>query len=205
MAASHIDGKDQLVGDTGASRPASARTVTLPDVNSLLEFEQVLAARFRHAGAFRYARWWVTPGELSDLAERYRSQILVRWDEYGADVLRLSLFWREPRASRRLEFTGFRPFPSRSEALRELREPWGTDSIEPGLTEYLDALPGLADVRGRFQLNFEGQPNGGLLADYGGDTVAADQLWSRLMARAAQLGLPLAGAHPPRRWWEFWK
>jgi hypothetical protein len=176
--------------------PFSSRTTDLPEVASLAELEALAKKRFTPPDIYEYASMWLNPEELCDFVERYESQILIQWYEYGPDILRITVFWKNPQLEHCIEFRGFCPSPTPAEAVNRLTGEWKAASSydrNPSVRRYVDALPQLADIQGRYQRNFEGQGNGGLFSYYEdpGQLPVRD-LWPRLCQRAEQLGLPMS-------------
>ena len=178
--AGRIDGEGNLVGDAGAARsalgtvkkeravaqeetkalpiperrkPASERTRELPTISSFNELEAFLGREFT---PIEYPKncgvtYWLTPEELCDIVERYAELVLVNYVEYSCgaseDMCCVRLFEKHPPGRKPIEFVGLYPFASQSDA-RSFGQDWRS------APEYANAMPRLADVRGKYHFNF---------------------------------------------------
>jgi hypothetical protein len=134
-------------------KPASERTRLLPKLGSFEDLRKFLATTFtpRQFPPERGALYWVTPEELCDIAEAYAGLTIVEFREYACaaseDMCAVSLFEKHPPGTWPIEFTGLFPFASAADA-RRIGAAWRT------APEYANALPKLAGIRGRYQMNF---------------------------------------------------
>jgi len=140
------------------TQPASERTRRLPNLSSFNEFKSFVDQTF----AVRDCPWehWISPEELCDLVEEYADLVDVKFEESSdnrsEDLCVVSLGPKVPAKGESeqfvspVELTGLFPFASSEDAARIGSEYRGS---EP---EYLRALPKLAGIVGRFQINFGG-------------------------------------------------
>lgn len=134
-------------------KPASERTRLLPKLASFEDLRKFLATSFtpRQFPPNGGAMYWVTPEELCDIVEAYAGLTVVEFREYACaasqDMCAVSLFEKHPPGTWPIEFTGLFPFASAAEA-RRIGAAWRT------APDYASALPKLAGIRGRYQMNF---------------------------------------------------
>jgi hypothetical protein len=164
-------------------KPASERTRLLPKLGSFEDLRKFLATTFtpRQFPPERGAMYWVTPEELCDIVEAYAGLMMVEFREYACaasqEMCTVSLFEKHPSGTWPIEFTGLFPFASAAEA-RRIGAAWRT------APEYANALPKLAGIRGRYQMNFcKGEENSRSELLPAERRTPPGLLWSRISGR----------------------
>ncbi|MBI3651835.1 MAG: hypothetical protein HY231_12515 [Acidobacteria bacterium] len=83
--------------------------------------------------------------------------------------------------------------------------------------KYAQALPTLAGIKGKYQVNFgQGSENGRQYTYEKENDIPPESLWSEICVRRHRLGIPLPKGAPKavrptekvtakKKWWEFWK
>ena len=165
-------------------RPASPRTAALPEVSTAAELEQYLREHFSPPED-RYD-FFLTPGELCDVAERYADQLVVRWDDHDRRLsaernVFVQLEWKEAPAINAIGLAGLYVFPNEAEA----RHVWHREDVRSRNLPVERVL----DIRGRYALNFQSGRYAYSAADL--ETVSADELWPRIQAYCRAVGAPL--------------
>ncbi len=161
------------------AKPASEQTRSLPTLASFGDLRAFIETTFT---PLEYPKdcgcnYWMTPEELCDIVDHYTHLVAVQYLEYSCgtteDMCCVRLFTKELAERCPIEFRGLFSFPSLQEA-RAIAKGWSTPA-------YANALPRLADVRGRFQFNFckgaeraQSDPNKG---------VSPQELWQKLYVR----------------------
>jgi len=174
-----------LVSSVPARRkPASSRTAALPAISKLSELEEHLATRF--SPPEWKDRFFLTPGELCDVAENYPDQLTVGWKvEDGRlsaekDVI-VSLGWSASSDLVPIVVVGLYVFPNP----REAQSVW----VDKGV--YGKSLPveRVLGIRGRCAVNFQSGSycySPGEMA-----SIRADELWPRIWEYCQSASVPI--------------
>ncbi len=163
------------------SKPASERTRDLPALTNFAELRKLVEDRFILRGMDFEYHYWMTPEELCDIAEQYAEMVEVQFSEYccplSEDLCCVRLFQKSPPEGRPIELQGLFPFPSESDVAEFLR---GYKSAP----RYTEALPKLAGIEGKYQLNFgKGTENSREFTYEKDKDIPPTSLWPRIHAR----------------------
>ena len=135
--------------------PASERTRNLPGVSSFRELKGEIKKIFMAPEYSKYlkgsAQCWLTPDEVADVVEKYSDLVLITYREYSVpiteDMCNVTLYDKQPSGMSPIDFKGLFPFASANDATNFCNT-WRD------APDYANALPRLADIRGKYHLNF---------------------------------------------------
>lgn len=164
--------------------PASPRTAALPELRDSGDLIRHLEKNFAPP-EWRYA-FFLTPGELCDIAERYADLYLIKWNDHDRrlsaerDVL-LVMKWKATPNVDAIRVVGLYVFRNASEA----RTVWTDKGV------YGSQLPveRVLDIRGRYALNFQSGSYSYAPSDLEDITVV--DLWSRICGYCQDVGAPI--------------
>jgi len=165
--------------DTPRAKPASDRTHNLPALSSFEDLRAFVKVRFTPK-EYLYS-YWMTPEELCDIVEEYADLVEVQFKEYSCplseDLCSVRLFQKNSAEGSPIELVGLFPFATPADAARFPQE-------YKSNPEYARALPHLAGIQGRFQMNFgRGNENARSLSEDPKNSVSPEVLWTRIRIR----------------------
>jgi hypothetical protein len=163
------------------ARPASDRTRTLPSLTKFEDVRALVQERFTPKDTDFSYTYWMTPEELCDLAEQYADLLEVQFSEYSCprseDLCCVRLFEKAPSDGRPIELAGLFAFPSESDARSFINE-------YKSAPRYARALPQLAGIKGKYQLNFgKGSENPRYITYEKDAEIPAASLWGKFWIR----------------------
>jgi hypothetical protein len=144
-------------------RPASARTQSLPTLNSINELREFMKTVFIPQDTEIVSEFWITPEELCDIFEHYTAFIEVQFVEgistsLSEDLCFVRIYQKGEKDKMNLmkfkladdegiALTGLFSFRSEAAASEFV-------SKHAPTPKYAQALPKLAGIQGKYQLNF---------------------------------------------------
>lgn len=164
--------------------PASPRTAALPELRDSGDLRRHLEKNFVPP-EYRYY-FFLTPGELCDIAERYADLYLVKWNDHDRrlsaerDAL-AQLKWKATPDVNAITVVGLYVFRSPLEA----KTVWTDEGMYGRELPVERAL----DIRGRYALNFQSGSYSYTLRDL--EDIAAAELWPRICRYCQEVGAPI--------------
>ena len=156
--------------------PASPRTKNLPLFASMDELGKYCREHFSDPDLFKF---YITPEELCDIAERCDGIFEVHWEEgfsaLSIDVARVTFGMKGESPGRGLCFRGMFPFGSTEDALACCQS-YGVEPAKWG-------------IEGPYAWNFQGEEEEGSTSD-GLQLVDPLSLWKRIYERRIRLSNP---------------
>ncbi|MEO8452095.1 MAG: MAP7 domain-containing protein [Gemmatimonadota bacterium] len=170
-------------------RSGSDRTNDLPQLGNFEDLRTFIKRVFIPKDTDFAYEYWMTPEELCDVADQYADLLEVQFSEYSCprseDMCCIRFFQKDPPCGRPIELIGLFAFPSESDAAAFVKE-------YKSAPKYAKALPSLAGMQGKYQLNFgKGSENGRDVTYDKENEVRPDQLWEKLWIRRQRFAADL--------------